>query len=39
LNVLAEDVQIALKTGDGAITEPVSASEEALFTLRANRAK
>ena len=39
LNVLAEDVQIALKTGDGAITEPVSASEEALSTLRANRAK
>lgn len=39
LNVLAGDVQIALKTGDDEITEPVSASEEALSALRANRAE
>jgi hypothetical protein len=33
LNVMAADVQIALKTGSGEITKPVSASEEALSTL------
>ena len=38
LNVMAADVQIALKTGNGEITKPVTASEEALSTLRANHA-
>src|SRR5271165_3354555 len=33
LNVMAGDVQIALKTGTGEITQPVSASVEALSTL------
>jgi hypothetical protein len=33
LNVMAGDVQVALKTGNGEITKPVSASEEALSTL------
>ncbi len=33
LNVMAGDVQIALKTGSGEITKPVSASVEALSTL------
>jgi hypothetical protein len=37
LNVMAADVQIALKTGKGEITKPVTASNEALSTLRANR--
>src|SRR5271157_2050395 len=36
LNVMAGDVQIALKTGDDEITIPVSASGETLSTLRAN---
>jgi hypothetical protein len=36
LNVMAGDVQIALKTGDDEITIPVSASEASLSTLRAN---
>ncbi len=39
LNVMAGDVQIALKTGKGEITKPVSASEEVLFALRANHAE
>ena len=38
LDVMAGDVQIALKTGAGAITIPVSASGEALSTLRARHA-
>ena len=39
LNVMAGDVQIALKTGDGEITVPVSASGETLSTLRARHAE
>jgi hypothetical protein len=39
LNVMAGDVQIALKTGDGEITIPVSASGETLSTLRAKHAE
>lgn len=39
LNVMAGDVQIALKTGDGGITIPVSASGETLSTLRARHAE
>jgi hypothetical protein len=39
LNVMAGDVQIALKTGDGEITIPVSASGETLSTLRARHAE
>ena len=38
LNVMAGDVQIALKTDDGEITIPVSASGETLSTLRARHA-
>ncbi len=33
LNVMAGDVQVALKTGNGEITKPISASQEALSTL------
>ena len=33
LNVMAGDVQLALKTGTGEITQPISASVEALSTL------
>jgi hypothetical protein len=36
---MAGDVQIALKTGDGEITIPVSASGETLSTLRARHAE
>ncbi len=39
LNVMAGDVQIALKTGEGEITIPVSASGETLSTLRAKHAE
>ncbi len=39
LNVMAEDVQIALKTGDSEITIPVSASGDTLSTLRARHAE
>ena len=39
LNAMAGDVQVALKTGNGEITKPVSASEEALSTLAQTSAR